>query len=227
MLIFRFIYTNELTFALDDDVRVIMDQLRIDRHEINRMLSAPHLNSSDEWVYRRLYRSGDEIDGSDNFDVRTVKSASSASTRLSVVSPTPHPRSNTTTSRNSRRPPGPEANAKTDTPLSTPCAKSTRPQQTQPSQTINRPGKPSNPPPKQDRSASNTGNKSSSNGINNRSPYMSRVSDPHAHPCNVPAPASALSIFMLSHRYRLESLERLAKDHILDRLTKENCMPML
>jgi hypothetical protein len=51
--------------------------------------------------------------------------------------------------------------------------------------------------------------------------------DPHAHPCTPPAPASALSMYMLSHRYAIPALEGLAKERILKGLTVESCMPML
>ena len=52
-------------------------------------------------------------------------------------------------------------------------------------------------------------------------------SDPHLHPTITPAPASALSVYILAHRYRLDELEGLAKDQILSKLTHETCMPML
>ena len=58
-------------------------------------------------------------------------------------------------------------------------------------------------------------------------PRLHSGPDPHHHPSTAPPPASALSVYMLSHRYRLEILESLAKEHILSRMTSESCMPML
>lgn len=58
-------------------------------------------------------------------------------------------------------------------------------------------------------------------------PRVHSEADPHRHPSTAPPAASALSVYILSHRYRLETLESLAKEHILTRMTSENCMPML
>lgn len=51
--------------------------------------------------------------------------------------------------------------------------------------------------------------------------------EPHPHPCEEPVPACALSIYMLAHRYRLDTLTELAKGHILDHLTPSTCVPVL
>ena len=51
--------------------------------------------------------------------------------------------------------------------------------------------------------------------------------DPHQHPCEAPAPACALSMYMLAHRYRLDELVGLARNHILDHLTHSTCIPVL
>lgn len=42
--------------------------------------------------------------------------------------------------------------------------------------------------------------------------------DPHAHPTNSIPPASAFAIYTLAHRYQLDELARLAKNHLLSRL---------
>ena len=51
--------------------------------------------------------------------------------------------------------------------------------------------------------------------------------DPHEHPSEIPAAASALSVYMLAHRYSLDTLAKAAKEQIMGMLTPENCMPML
>jgi hypothetical protein len=222
----RFIYTNELVFAPKEDVRVIMDQLRIDPHEINRVLALPRFYGQNEWDYRYLYRQGEEPDELDNTDARTTKSFSSVSTRLSAKSPPPPARSGqASTSPRSTSSTGPVVNKIPTSSTSTP--KIPRPSQTGPSVTPSRNRVRASaelPPKKNDKSplASAASPKST-----NRSPYAPRASDPHAHPCPPPGPASALSVYILSHRYRLKTLEALAKDHIVEQLTKETCMPML
>ncbi|KAK4689674.1 hypothetical protein P7C73_g413, partial [Tremellales sp. Uapishka_1] len=59
------------------------------------------------------------------------------------------------------------------------------------------------------------------------SPRVQPEPDPHLHPCAAPSPASALSIYMLALRYRLDDLTELAKNHILDKLSLKNCITML
>lgn len=51
--------------------------------------------------------------------------------------------------------------------------------------------------------------------------------DPHQHPCETPASAWALSMYILAHRYRLETLADLARGHILAHLTHSTCIPVL
>jgi hypothetical protein len=58
-------------------------------------------------------------------------------------------------------------------------------------------------------------------------PAEERQLDPHDHPIGVPGPASALSIYILAHLYRMEILADLAMEHILIHLEPGNCVAML
>ncbi|RXK37333.1 hypothetical protein M231_05399 [Tremella mesenterica] len=51
--------------------------------------------------------------------------------------------------------------------------------------------------------------------------------DPNPHPTPQPGPASALRIYMLAHRYRLDMLESLAREHLVGLLNVDNAMGML
>lgn len=51
--------------------------------------------------------------------------------------------------------------------------------------------------------------------------------DPHPHPAPAPTPPSALSMYMLSHRYDIPVLQALAKERVLKGLSADDCMPML
>ncbi|KIR38222.1 hypothetical protein I307_02449 [Cryptococcus deuterogattii 99/473] len=50
------------------------------------------------------------------------------------------------------------------------------------------------------------------------------TNDPHPHPTPSPPPASALDVYMLAHRYRLEELREMAMEQILRNLSYETCM---
>lgn len=58
-------------------------------------------------------------------------------------------------------------------------------------------------------------------------PSRTGTHDPHQHPCSVPGPASALSIFKLAHRYHMQDLSRLASLHMVATLTPQSAFPML
>ncbi|KAK8858764.1 hypothetical protein IAR55_002993 [Kwoniella newhampshirensis] len=57
-------------------------------------------------------------------------------------------------------------------------------------------------------------------------PRLQGEPDPHPHPTPQPQAASALEVYMLADRYRLDALKGLAKEHIVEKMTEENCMPM-
>ena len=250
----RFIYTNELEFADDDDVRLIMDQVQIDIGETKKLLSgATSYLGTPEWDYRRLPRNG-ELEGSsfelgqaDDTDARTSQSASSGTSASRRVS----------TSLTSQ--PGLEAAAvdsahagsKSPAPLS---GGKMLPASRQPSRNLADPSS-SATPTRTRASAGASGPFRDHGNLVSRppssiagkplphsstqtsppnpgrshypSPRQHAEADPHHHPTSPPPPASALSMYMLSHRYRLETLESLAKEHILTRLTSDNCFPML
>ena len=232
-LTISFMYTNQLIFASNDDVRHLMNQLHLDKGSIAQCLSRPATPyGPGEWDYRRLPTDGEEdLDG---FDARTIKSVSSVSGLSPPASVTSGVRSTSTTSRTSSN-----SNTKTNTSSSAiPVISTSKPRSAQ-STTRSRMGSKSSPAPTSSTptksastSASSTtlGTTTSPQGVVATRGHYSRVHsepDPHAHPCTPPAPASALSVYILSHRYRLEALESLAKDHILGKMTPENCMPML
>ena len=131
--VLKFIYTYQITFADDDNVRLLTDRCHLNNGEVAKMLgSAPAYLGENEWDYRRLPMIEEEPE--DN------------------VSDFEH-------------------DGKTTKMFSEP--------------------------------------------------------DPHHHPTTAPGPGSALAIFKLSHRYRIEVLQNLAMEHILSRLTPGNCMPLL
>lgn len=198
-----------------------MDQLQIDRKDINRVLTTSPLYGLSEWDYRYLIRQGDDQVESDEFDSKTVQSVSSAGTRHSAISPSPVNPPATHISRLSPCAPGPSD--KTTPSLSIKTSRSDAP----PAVTTSTR---SRVPPKTQTSSQSLKSGSTTAASSSSSPnsgYGPRPADPHPHPCPPPPPASALSIYMLSHRYRLSSLEGLAKDRIIEQMTPENCMPML
>ncbi|SPO31875.1 uncharacterized protein UTRI_06712 [Ustilago trichophora] len=71
----------------------------------------------------------------------------------------------------------------------------------------------------------------STTGVSARQPASQSQSqsthDPHLHPTSHPGPASALSIFKLSHRYHMQDLSRLASLHITATLTPQSAFAML
>ena len=220
----RYIYTNELQFTIEEDVRTLMDQLQIEPKEINRVLTSTAIYGPSEFEYRHLPRQGEDGEDGDGFDTRTVKSVSSAGTRQSAISPTPA----------KTAPPLPRSASSTSSTLSKSTTGSSASKASRAAQTA---ATPSRPRPASKTAAPNTapapkapgatGTTSSSPQGINRAPYPTRPKDPHPHPCPPPPPASALSVYMLSHRYRLESLEQLAKERIIEQMTSGNCMPML
>ncbi|PWY98398.1 hypothetical protein BCV70DRAFT_220822 [Testicularia cyperi] len=60
-----------------------------------------------------------------------------------------------------------------------------------------------------------------------RSCGVGPVDDPHVHPTREPGKASALSIFRLAHRYHMQDLSRLASLHLISTLTPQTCFPLL
>nr|XP_019045416.1 hypothetical protein I302_05806 [Kwoniella bestiolae CBS 10118]OCF24346.1 hypothetical protein I302_05806 [Kwoniella bestiolae CBS 10118] len=50
--------------------------------------------------------------------------------------------------------------------------------------------------------------------------------DPHPHPTPVPPPANALEIYIAADKYRLDTLRGLAKEHLLESLDGEYCVPL-
>lgn len=256
----RFIYTNELSFADDANVRLLMDHLHIDKGEITKMLSgAPAYLGSTEWEHRRLPLDGDSPEGSVSeleFDTRTVKSVSSAgtsvsrrvSTTMSLSPPPPDLKAKPGVAVRARSVSSATSAISKTSPLSTTSSPSKAPPRasvnTSSSTTPTRsriaaggasalklPANPSSVTRQTSSTASSTVASQTSPNALGRSHYplprLYSTPDPHHHPATAPPPASALSVYMLSHRYRLETLESLAKEHILTHMTSDNCIPML
>lgn len=222
-------YTKEISFVEEDDVRIIMDHLQIERQETQRSLSeSSKVLGAAEWEYRRLLRLGEESEDLEEMDVRTVISTSSINTRRSGISPSPSSggRAFDARSTSSSRT-GVSKATSASTPSTTKTGRisqtstSPRTRPVKPASTVTPAAIDKGPPTPLIKPS-----KTSPAAIS-RPSYIPRAPDPHAHPCSTPAPASALSVFMLSHRYGMEKLETLAKAHILDQLTPDNCMPML
>ncbi|ORX37222.1 hypothetical protein BD324DRAFT_650828 [Kockovaella imperatae] len=241
----KFIYTNSLDFADEEDVRAIMRQGQLCRSEVVKSLTsgAPLYTGLGEWDYRRLPIEGEDID--DGFDVQTVKSVSSTGTRVSGLSPS--------SSVNRKANVGGASSVsaeKNPTTSITPKPGASAKVATRPAPATPTPIRP-RPPPNKASSSNDTSNLTPATNPNTSKHLASQTSpagagtgtgtalpsrqfisrhgepDPHPHPAPQPLPASALAIYMLSHRYRLETLELLAKDHILAVLRPDNCMSYL
>ncbi|KAI0068720.1 hypothetical protein BV25DRAFT_1791142 [Artomyces pyxidatus] len=53
------------------------------------------------------------------------------------------------------------------------------------------------------------------------------VTDPHVHPTPPPAPASALSVYQIAHRYGMPGLAVLALEHMMSTITPQSCFSLL
>ncbi|KAA1466508.1 hypothetical protein DENSPDRAFT_768178 [Dentipellis sp. KUC8613] len=51
--------------------------------------------------------------------------------------------------------------------------------------------------------------------------------DPHKHPTEAPPPASALSVYQVAHRYRMEGLANLALEHMMSTITPQTSFALL
>ena len=72
--------------------------------------------------------------------------------------------------------------------------------------------------------------RTSSGSLNATSPVTEvppSQTDPHVHPASPPAPASALAIFKLAHRYNMSDLSDLASAHLVASLTPTSAFPVL
>ena len=255
--VLRFIYTHQLSFADDDDVRLLIDRCHLNAGEITKMLAgAPGYLDETEWDYRHLSMDGEVPEGSvsdgDN-DAKTTKSVSSAGTSISRRAsdatsspPTANTNIQEVAAHRTRTVSSVAATVGKLSTISTLSSGSNA--QPQPSGSTSSPATPTRfsaavaspsrrTTPATARGATrSTASKSSSTLGLHKSPednphyrlrQLCSAPDPHHHPTTTPAPASALSVFKLSHRYRIELLENLAKEHILSRMTADNCIPML
>ena len=235
----RFIYTNQLDFASDEDVRHLMDQTQLERGEVTKCLmsATPPYVGAAEWQFRRIPLQGEEID--DDFDTRTVRSVSSTGTRVSAVSglspPSRKPEPNVNKAVAVRPvPPKPSGKPLSSSPTGIKPPAAVKSSTATNSQNSNRP-RPSQKSPPSPTPTSVSSQSITSSSASNTTPKTSsrhfvprhNEPDPHPHPARQPPAASALAIYMLAHRYRLQSLELLAKEQILSAMTAANCMPFL
>jgi hypothetical protein len=206
----RFLYTNELLFdEQEDHIRDLMVWQSIEPAIARKALTGlgANLPSNREWHWRSW--DGDEpvsaISNSDHDpDTRSIASSSH-----SFVSNTP----NTSKSQSSTAPTA-SSNAKS-TPRPTRVSAPISPNR---SSSIS--------------SRASSGSYPSSRTVGPAKPYPPRIqtqhdTDPHKHPVEQPPPACAMAVYMLAHQYRLETLELLAKGHILSHLTHSTCIPVL
>jgi hypothetical protein len=221
-LTLSFVYTNELRFTPQEDVRSLVDQLQIDRKQINRTLTTSPLYGPSEWEFQRLLRQDEEREDFDGFDSRTVQSVSSTGTRRSAISPPPMKPALQATRPASSTP----GSGKTPSTLTKPLRSAQAAATTTPNKGRTLPKTQATPTTAKPVPVNTAPSSVSPKGVP-RPGYTPRPADPHPHPCPPPLPASALSIYMLSHRYRLEALQGLARDRIIEQMTPENCMPML
>ena len=195
-------YTNELLFdESDDHVRDSLRQHSIDHALVKRLLSGGPSSTSrtNEWGWHNLAL--DDDSSSIDHDTRSLSSSTH-----STQAPPP--------ARSIR---SPTAHTASSVAKASPRAKSSS--QDIPTGTLSRVG---------------SGTTYSATRTVGKGPHPTRTvpeaeyeSDPHLHPCEIPAPAWALSMYILAHRYRLETLADLAKGHILAHLTHSTCIPVL
>ncbi|KAF8332673.1 uncharacterized protein EI90DRAFT_3053969, partial [Cantharellus anzutake] len=76
-----------------------------------------------------------------------------------------------------------------------------------------------------------SGTRTSSSAASPRSARVKRSSpptnDPHPHPTPAPPPASALSIYLVAHRYGIKPLASLAVEHTMNTVTPQTAFPLL
>ncbi|WVQ81881.1 hypothetical protein IAT38_004008 [Cryptococcus sp. DSM 104549] len=252
--VLRFVYTNELHFAPIGDVHLTMDQRRLDKAEIAKLLSAKSIDylGPAEWAFHCLPNEGDTDDvestlDQDSWAVKSVSSVGTSVSRRPVNSSwspnsagggkdpaTGRPRLGQPPSSGVRdKTARPASVAGTPTPtrtrisandssISTPTAPTSKPRHT--------PGPPSSSLASRTTSP-NAAHTTSPQALALGSHYplakLQSEADPHVHPTERPSPASALEVYMLSDRYRLGVLRGLAKEHMMENMTCENCMPMV
>lgn len=179
----------------------MLQQQSIDEHLTKRLLSSATLSGlgSDEWGWQDH---GREDDTSSVIDYDTQSVTSSAHSTQAYI-PSRTARSSTAHTASSVAKASPRAKASTENNLVTPSRRtsgSSYPSTSSGGRTVSKGHHPARTVPE---------------------------SDPHAHPCETPAPACALAVYMLAHQYRLDTLEGLARKHILTFLTHSTCIPVL
>jgi hypothetical protein len=195
-----FLYTNELLFDVKEDhIRHLVTQQSVSTSTTRSILTAPSANQhhGNEWDWHHL-----------NDDYVEPLSATGSIDHDS--------RSIASSSTVSTKPAKPSITIPTSTPRST--SRTRKPDTISPArETAIHSRASSSPYP-------TTTTRPAGKGT---SPRNASEVDPHPHPTTQPQPASAMSIYMLAHQYRIEALEELAKRHILSHLTHSSCIPVL
>ncbi len=230
----HWLYLNELDFAESDDIRMLVAR----RDSVANVSHGPG-----DWNWKPASSPDSLTSRDDRDDVRTVKSAVSVTSSVS-----------TSGTNQSPQPPIGEARPQLKTrQLSTPAtlgrARPTSSAASRPSGASSegmrvRPTGPSSSSNQAAArrtvgkavSASNTSLTLPPSSIASsyplhfhpasRLPSMS-AHDPHLHPSPAPEPASALTVYFLSHQYGLITLMQLAQEHIMSTLTPQSAMPTL
>ncbi|OWT39024.1 hypothetical protein C362_03187 [Cryptococcus neoformans Bt1] len=217
--ILHYLYTNELTFSEHEDYHYINDEHRLDKAHVDRILrpQASVQNNSAEWNYQHLPVVGDwdtEIDATSLEDeLLNVKNALSSK----ISPPLGIGVSNIPDSQGDK---GAPQQPKRIKKRATSTSPSKIPTMNVP---LNRAFATSNnnKPHFIASHLSALGPPNSSFGISAR---IGTEHDPHPHPAPSPPPASALDVYMLAHRYRLEELREMAMEQILRNLSYDTCM---
>lgn len=219
--ILSYLYTNDLTFSEHENYRYINDEHRLDKAHVDRILrpQTSIQNGSAEWNYLRLPLVGDwdaEVDStSPENEPINLKDAPSSK----ISAPLKAEVANISETYGEKGTPQQQKKMKKDAMSTSP---SKIPTMTVPQNyafaTPNS-SKPHFIAPHL--SALSRPNSSFGIGISAR---IGSGNDPHPHPTPRPPPASALDVYMLAHRYRLEELREMALEQILRNLSHETCM---
>lgn len=217
--ILHYLYTNELTFSEHEDYHYINDEHRLDNAHVDRILRprTSTQNGLAEWNYQHLPLAGDwdtKVDPTslqdEPLNVKSMPS-SKISPPLSIgVTNIPYPYGDKGTPQQPKR-------MKKDASSTSPSKIPTM------AVPLNRTFATSNNS-KPHLVASHL---SALGPPNNSFDAFARIgteNDPHPHPTPCPPPASALDVYMLAHRYRLEELREMAMEQILRSLSYETCM---
>ncbi|WWD05078.1 hypothetical protein V865_003149 [Kwoniella europaea PYCC6329] len=207
--VIRFLYTNSLTFLQDLEVRSTLARRSLETERASGSITFPSSSSGHgapskrDWEWYNVPFDGEhgESEFHDDLEHKTVKSVSSESTgtcrsRRSEPLPVTQP-----------RPPyhnnGPRPRPREGSDIAKSRTKSIGKSATSASRTI-----------------------PNSAGSRRSESHIRSQPDPHPHPTPITPSADALEIYIAAHKYRLDILRGLAKEHLLKYLDEVNCIPL-